>query len=274
MERFNRIQVINTWKTLRDVQKYSAEQLSNITDNFEETYVRHLLITLTSDCDPDDTERIIYLQREALDYLRSVWKEVNTAPDHRMHGYFADYEIYFLSGLPVSVLTDEELAELCDETFKRRLVTLLLDYIDHTRGKECTTRRYIRTVVQDLLQMADVQLTSEHQQQLDASDDQLIKELHLMLDKAEKDIAQRLMPVFFNKLDPALDFVHSIKGADAQQITTEVNKLLRQGVVSPQMCHHAMWVILHETRYYLPNISNWNKYISVPKPSSGRSSGL
>ncbi len=86
----------------------------------------------------------------------------------------------------------------------------------------------------------------------DASGD----ELHTIL-------IERLSPLFYNDATAADRFLKAIANMRQADITSHVNRLVQQNVISRSSCHRDLWSVLHTAGIYTRSESNWNKRIGV-----------
>ena len=82
-----------------------------------------------------------------------------------------------------------------------------------------------------------------------------------VVEEVDEALADKLAPVFYGNRELMAEFLERIKGAKPTDVTTEVNRLLKERKVSDVSCNKVLWEILHENGYYTPTLSNWNSQI-------------
>ncbi len=76
-----------------------------------------------------------------------------------------------------------------------------------------------------------------------------------------EDIIAKLKPMFFGNEDEARSFLNKVIDMKPKQITTLVNKYVREKKLSELSCHRELYIVLHESGIYKPTESNWNQQV-------------
>jgi len=82
---------------------------------------------------------------------------------------------------------------------------------------------------------------------------------HVELDEEQKEVIEKLKPIFFGVEEEAKAFFLDIQGMKATQITTKVNQLVVDKKISDISQHRELWQILHDCGLYDKSESNWNQ---------------
>lgn len=112
------------------------------------------------------------------------------------------------------------------------------------------------------LAMMDKFLKRNHQQSDFSEAEEVVAEE--MPETKEEGIAallQQLTPMFFGDNAAAADFLQRIKGVKAQDVTSIVNELVKEKVLSANCAHRDLWKVLHEADLYPRSESNWNIFV-------------
>ena len=83
-----------------------------------------------------------------------------------------------------------------------------------------------------------------------------------VLNEEVESIVNRLKPIFFGIESDAREFLVSIEGMKATQITAKVNQLVGEGKISPLSSHRDLWRVLHDCGLYEKSESNWNQQVN------------
>lgn len=83
----------------------------------------------------------------------------------------------------------------------------------------------------------------------------------LCLDDQQQEIADKLKPIFFGNEEKVKDFLFSIRGMKATQITNKVNQLVKENNISELSCKRDLWTVLHDYGLYDKSESNWNQQV-------------
>ena len=76
-------------------------------------------------------------------------------------------------------------------------------------------------------------------------------------DDEQRQIVEKLKPIFFGIEDEARAFLMSIQGMKPTQVTELVNQWVSKGKISKLSRKRSLYVILHEANLYAPSESNW-----------------
>ena len=82
------------------------------------------------------------------------------------------------------------------------------------------------------------------------------------IDEQQQEVVEKLKPIFFGIEADAREFLVSIEGMKATQITTKVNQLVDEGKISPLSSHRDLWRVLHDCGLYEKSESNWNQQVN------------
>lgn len=82
------------------------------------------------------------------------------------------------------------------------------------------------------------------------------------IDEEQQEVVERLKPIFFGIEADAREFLVSIEGMKATQITAKVNQLVDEGKISPLSSHRDLWRALHDCGLYKKSESNWNQQVN------------
>ena len=88
------------------------------------------------------------------------------------------------------------------------------------------------------------------------------KEEPQSIDEQQQEVVEKLKPIFFGIEADAREFLVSIVGMKATQITTKVNQLVDEGKISPLSSHRDLWRVLHDCGLYEKSESNWNQQVN------------
>lgn len=81
------------------------------------------------------------------------------------------------------------------------------------------------------------------------------------LDEQQKDVVERLRPIFYGQIDDAKAFLVSIQGMKPTQIIDMVNQLVKAKKISEMSKHRDLWKVLHDCGIYDKSESNWNQQV-------------
>ena len=81
------------------------------------------------------------------------------------------------------------------------------------------------------------------------------------LDEQQKDVVERLRPIFYGQIDDAKAFLVSIQGMKPTQIIDKVNQLVKAKKISEMSKHRDLWKVLHDCGIYDKSESNWNQQV-------------
>ena len=81
------------------------------------------------------------------------------------------------------------------------------------------------------------------------------------LDEQQKDVVERLRPIFYGQIDDAKAFLVSIQGMKPTQIIDKVNQLVKAKKISEMSKHRDLWKVLHDCGIYNKSESNWNQQV-------------
>jgi hypothetical protein len=81
------------------------------------------------------------------------------------------------------------------------------------------------------------------------------------LDEQQKDVVERLRPIFYGQIDDAKAFLVSIQGMKPTQIIDKVNQLVKAKKISEVSKHRDLWKVLHDCGIYDKSESNWNQQV-------------
>jgi len=81
------------------------------------------------------------------------------------------------------------------------------------------------------------------------------------LDEQQKDVVERLRPIFYGQIDDAKAFLVSIQGMKPTQIIDKVNQLVKTKKISEMSKHRDLWKVLHDCGIYDKSESNWNQQV-------------
>ena len=81
------------------------------------------------------------------------------------------------------------------------------------------------------------------------------------LDEQQKDVVERLRPIFYGQIDDAKAFLVSIQGMKPTQIIDKVNQLVQAKKISEMSKHRDLWKVLHDCGIYDKSESNWNQQV-------------
>lgn len=81
------------------------------------------------------------------------------------------------------------------------------------------------------------------------------------LDELQKDVVERLRPIFYGQIDDAKAFLVSIQGMKPTQIIDKVNQLVKAKKISEMSKHRDLWKVLHDCGIYDKSESNWNQQV-------------
>ena len=82
------------------------------------------------------------------------------------------------------------------------------------------------------------------------------------IDEQQQEVVEKLKPIFFGIEADAREFLASIEGMKATQITAKVNQLVNEGKISPLSSHRDLWRALHDCGLYEKSESNWNQKVN------------
>ena len=80
-------------------------------------------------------------------------------------------------------------------------------------------------------------------------------------DDEQRQIVEKLKPIFFGIEDEARAFLTSIQGMKPTQVTELVNQAVREGKLSRLSCHRDLWKVLYDCGIYDKTESNWNSQV-------------
>jgi hypothetical protein len=81
------------------------------------------------------------------------------------------------------------------------------------------------------------------------------------LDEQQKDVVERLRPIFYGQIDDVKAFLVSIQGMKPTQIIDKVNQLVKAKKISEMSKHRDLWKVLHDCGIYDKSESNWNQQV-------------
>jgi hypothetical protein len=81
------------------------------------------------------------------------------------------------------------------------------------------------------------------------------------LDEQQKDVVERLRPIFYGQIDDAKAFLVSIQGMKPTQIIDKVNQLVKAKKISEVSKHRDLWKVIHDCGIYDKSESNWNQQV-------------
>lgn len=76
-----------------------------------------------------------------------------------------------------------------------------------------------------------------------------------------EDLADKLLPIFYNDEEEVQEFLKDILGMSAMEITERVNELVEQRKISDVSKRRRLWQALHEAGIYDKSESNWNQQV-------------
>ncbi len=82
-----------------------------------------------------------------------------------------------------------------------------------------------------------------------------------MLDEHQREIIEKLRPIFYGIEEEAKNFLLSIQNATPRQIADMVNQMVKDGKISELSSHRPLWKVLHDCGLYDRSESNWNTYV-------------
>lgn len=82
-----------------------------------------------------------------------------------------------------------------------------------------------------------------------------------MLDEHQREIIEKLRPIFYGIEEEAKNFLLSIQNATPRQIADMVNQMVKAGKISELSSHRPLWKVLHDCGLYDKSESNWNTYV-------------
>ena len=80
-------------------------------------------------------------------------------------------------------------------------------------------------------------------------------------DDEQRQIVEKLKPIFFGIEDEARAFLTSIQGMKPTQVTEFVNQAVKEGKLSKLSCHRDLWKVLYDCGIYDKTESNWNSQV-------------
>lgn len=80
-------------------------------------------------------------------------------------------------------------------------------------------------------------------------------------DDEQRQIVEKLKPIFFGIEDEARAFLMSIQGMKPTQVTELVNQAVKEGKLSKLSCHRDLWKVLYDCGIYDKTESNWNSQV-------------
>ena len=73
-----------------------------------------------------------------------------------------------------------------------------------------------------------------------------------------EEVAERLLPIFYNDKAAVRDFLSTCLRMKSTQITDVVNRLVKERVISDRSKGRDLWQVLHDYGIYDKTESNWN----------------
>lgn len=95
--------------------------------------------------------------------------------------------------------------------------------------------------------------------------DEEIMEAKRHLSQNEAQAFDEILPIFYNNVSNASNFLQGIRGKDPKGITNEVNHLLWEKKISPDSCKTTFWRALNSHGLYPRGQVNWCSQIIIPK---------
>lgn len=77
----------------------------------------------------------------------------------------------------------------------------------------------------------------------------------------DDNVIQDLLPFFYGDEEEVRKFVRIVKGAKAQEVTQQVNMLLRAKKISDKTCSKPLYDVLFKYGLYDKTYSNWSAYL-------------
>lgn len=77
----------------------------------------------------------------------------------------------------------------------------------------------------------------------------------------EQDVVNQLAPIFYGSRTDAEDFFQRIRCMKPVEVTSLVNKLVKDKKISNMRRKKDLWRVLHDNGLYTPTVTNWNSQV-------------